>query len=82
MRISRGVIIETAGLDMKTEKPYKHISKPITIGIGVWIGSNAIILGGVEIGKNSIIGAGTVVTKNVPPNSIIVGLGNRIIEHK
>lgn len=73
VRISRGVIIETAGLNLTVPPPYPHVSKEITIGDGVWIASNAVILGGVTIGENSIIGAGAVVSKNVPPNSIMVG---------
>jgi maltose O-acetyltransferase len=72
VRISRGVIIETAGLDLSQPVPYPHTSKEITIEDGVWIASNAIILGGVTIGANSIIGAGAVVSKNVAPNSILV----------
>src|SRR5690242_893575 len=47
VRISRGVIIETAGLNLAVAPPYPHVSKEITIGDGVWIASNAIILGGV-----------------------------------
>jgi maltose O-acetyltransferase len=73
VRISRGVIIETAGLDLSQPVPYPHISKEIIIEDGVWIASNAIILGGVTIGANSIIGAGAVVSKDVKPNSIMVG---------
>lgn len=78
-RISRGVIVETAGLNLKAKQPYPHTSKPIKIGNGVWIASNAIILGGVIIGDNSIIGAGVVITKNVAEGSVVVGNGNRII---
>lgn len=73
VRISRGVIIETAGLDLSQPAPYPHISKEIIIEDGVWIASNAIILGGVTVGSNSIIGAGAVVSKSVPPKSIMVG---------
>jgi acetyltransferase-like isoleucine patch superfamily enzyme len=73
VRISRGVVIETAGLDLTKPTPYPHTSKSITIEDGVWIASNAIILGGLTIGANSIIGAGVVVSKNVAPNSIMVG---------
>ncbi len=40
---------------------------------GVSIGSNATIMCGIEIGENAIVGAGSVVTKNVAPNSIVVG---------
>ena len=76
-RISRGVVIETAGLDLSTKPPYKHYSKPIVIEDGVWIASNAIILGGVTIGENSIIGAGAVVTKSVMKNEVIVGIAGR-----
>jgi len=72
VRISRGVIIETAGLNLNEAPPYPHTSKEITIGDGVWIASNAIILGGVTIGNNAIIGAGAVVSKDVPANSIMV----------
>ncbi|PKB42614.1 maltose O-acetyltransferase [Cellulophaga sp. RHA19] len=78
--VSKGVIIETAGLDFKSNSiPYKHKGKEITIGDNVWIGARAIILGGVHIGKDSIIGAGVVVSKTVPPNHILVGQQSRII---
>jgi maltose O-acetyltransferase len=73
VRISRGVVIETAGLDLTQPPPYKHISKPIVIEDGVWIASNAVILGGVTIGRNAIIGAGAVVTKNVDAFSVFAG---------
>ena len=46
--------------------------KSVLVEDGVSIGSNVTILP-VKIGKNSIIGAGAVVTKDVPPNSIVVG---------
>lgn len=48
---------------------------------GVSIGSNATILP-VRIGKNSLIGAGSVVTRNVPPNSVVVGNPARIIKKR
>jgi maltose O-acetyltransferase len=82
VRISRGTIIETAGLDFSVPAPYKHISKPIIIEDGVWIASNVIILGGVTIGKGSIVGAGVVITKDIAPHSIIVGSSNRLLEKK
>lgn len=78
--VSKYVTIETAGLDLNAGPPYgSHLSKAIVIEDGVWIGTNAIILGGVTIGKRSIIGAGTVITKDVAENSIIVGSPNRVI---
>jgi len=46
--------------------------KGITIEDDCWIGCNCIILDGVTIGHGSVIAAGTVVTKDVPPNSIVI----------
>ena len=37
------------------------------------ISAGAKVIGGVIIGENCIIGANAVVTKNIPPNSIVVG---------
>jgi sugar O-acyltransferase (sialic acid O-acetyltransferase NeuD family) len=50
------------------------ISGNVKIGDGTLIGSGAIILPGVQIGTNCKIGAGAVVTKNIPDNSIAVGV--------
>ncbi|MEM2117344.1 MAG: acyltransferase [Thermoplasmata archaeon] len=50
------------------------IKKPVKIGNNVWIGSGAIILEGVTIGDGAIIGAGSVVTKDVPSNTVVVGI--------
>lgn len=53
---------------------------PVHIGSKVWIGDNAIILGGVNVGDGSIIGANSVVTKDVPPYSIVAGAPARVIK--
>ena len=45
----------------------------------VSIGANATIICGITIGENSIIGAGSVVTKDVPPDSIVVGNPAKVI---
>ncbi len=54
-------------------------AKPITIGDNVWLGGGAIVLAGVSVGENAIVGAGAVVTKDVPPNSVVVGNPARIV---
>ena len=38
------------------------------------IGINSSILGGVEIGQSAYVGVGAIVTKDIPPNSIVVGV--------
>ena len=40
---------------------------------GASIGGNATILPGLTIGMNAMVGAGAVVTRDVPPNAIVVG---------
>jgi maltose O-acetyltransferase len=81
VRISRDVIIETAGLDFVTRPPpYTHSSHPIEIGNGVWIGARAIILGGVSIGDHAVIAAGAVVTKSVPARRVVGGVPARILK--
>ena len=43
------------------------------IGNNVLIGTNALVLGKISIGDNATVGAGAVVTKDVPPNTVVVG---------
>lgn len=59
-----------------TKKGAIHIKE------GVWIGSFAIILGGVTIGKHSVVGAGSVVTKDVPEYTLVAGNPARIIKQR
>jgi acetyltransferase-like isoleucine patch superfamily enzyme len=77
VHLSKGVYVETAGLDFSAPLPYPHVSKPIIIGEGVWIGAEAMILGGVTIGAGCIIGAGAVISKDVPPRTIVTGQPTR-----
>ena len=50
-----------------------------TISDNVTIGAGAKILGPIIIGKNAKIGANSVVTKNIPPNTTVVGIPARIL---
>jgi acetyltransferase-like isoleucine patch superfamily enzyme len=45
----------------------------------VWIGAQAIILGGVRIGAAAIVGAGSVVNQDIPPNAIFAGNPGRVV---
>ncbi|MDT3326081.1 MAG: serine acetyltransferase [Bacillota bacterium] len=47
----------------------------------VFIGAGAKIIGGLTIGSNVKVGANAVVTKDVPPNHIVVGY-NKILEKR
>lgn len=48
---------------------------------GASIGANATILPGLTIGKKSMIAAGAVVTKDVPPNALVMGNPARIVRY-
>ncbi len=49
------------------------MSKPVSIGNGVWLGANVTILPGVEIGQKVVVGAGSGGTRNVEPYTSALG---------
>jgi serine O-acetyltransferase len=49
-----------------------------TLGDHVMVGAGAKILGGFTIGAGSRIGAGSVVVREVPENSVVVGVPGRV----
>lgn len=64
----------------RNQIPDLEITKPIVVGNNVYIGNNVIILPGVTIGNNVVIGAGAVVSKDIPDNSVAVGVPARVIK--
>ena len=53
--------------------PNAALAGEINVGENVFVGTNATILPGLSIGRNSCVGAGAVVTKDVPPDVVVVG---------
>ena len=60
--------------------PNSDLFGKIKIGDNVHIGMNCIIMPNVKIGNNCIIGCSAVVTKDIPDNSIAVGVPAKVIE--
>ena len=61
-----------------------HCTDDVTtiIGNDVWIASRCVILQGVKIGDGAVIGAGAVVTKDVPENTIVIGVPARFYKKR
>jgi acetyltransferase-like isoleucine patch superfamily enzyme len=59
-------------------KQYPQTFARTIVRRGASLGANSTILPGVEIGAGAMVGAGAVVTRDVPPNAIVVGNPARI----
>ena len=68
------IFFEEWGLDAANVADAWDNKGDIVIGNDVWIGFEAVILGGVTVGDGSVVGARTVVTKDVPPYTIVGGV--------
>jgi serine O-acetyltransferase len=68
--IYQGVTLGGTSLEKRKRHP--------TIGDNVVIGSGAKILGPFRVGDNSRIGSGSVVVKEVPSNSVVVGIPGQV----
>jgi acetyltransferase-like isoleucine patch superfamily enzyme len=53
--------------------------RDIKIGVGCYIGGNAIIIGPVTIGNYVTISAGAVVTKSIPDRAFVAGVPAKVI---
>lgn len=54
-------------------------SGEVVIGNNIYFGRDVTILKGVHIGDNCIIGAGSIITKDIPSNSVAVGVPCKVI---
>lgn len=60
----------------------KDLLLPTKIGRDVWIGANAVVLGGVTIGDGAVVAAGAVVTKNVESGAVVAGSPARLLRKR
>lgn len=61
---------------------HKDQEERVYIGNDVWVGSHALICGGVHVGNGACIAAGAVVVKDVPPYSIVGGVPAKVIRYR
>ena len=57
-------------------------SKPVTVGNGVWLCGQCVLLKGSSVGNNSVVGFRAVVTKNFPSDVVIAGNPARVVKSK
>ena len=57
-------------------------SKPVTVGNGVWLCGQCVLLKGSGVGNNSVVGFRAVVTKTFPANVVIAGNPARVVKSK
>ncbi|MBR1592531.1 MAG: acyltransferase [Ruminococcus sp.] len=53
---------------------------PVVIGSHVWVAPNSKIMKGVTVGEGTVIGSNTLITRDVPPNSLAVGMPGRVVK--
>jgi acetyltransferase-like isoleucine patch superfamily enzyme len=71
--------ISKTGSERKISVPRQW--RDIVIRKGVWIASNATIIGPCEIGENSVIGACSLVIGDVLPNCLYAGIPAKLVRH-
>ena len=67
-------------LDAAIRREEREFALPITVGNDVWFGGGVKVLPGVTIGDNVVIGAGSVVSRDIPSNSMAVGVPARVVK--
>ena len=50
-----------------------------TIGDRVWIGPNAVVVGGVTLHADSAVSANSLITRDVPAGAVVVGVPARVV---
>jgi serine O-acetyltransferase len=64
--------VTLGGTSLKREKRHP------TLGDHVVVGTGAAVIGAITIGAGTRIGAGSVVVRDVPPDSVVVGVPGRV----
>lgn len=65
------------GVTIGQQNRGKNTGFPV-IGDEVWIGANAVIVGGIAVGNNVLIAPNSYVNFNVPENSVVMGNPGKI----
>ena len=81
VHVGAGVTVghDTELADYVTLLPGCTVAGGCRIGTGSTIGAGATVIDSISIGANSMVGAGAVVVRDVPENTVVVGVPARIL---
>lgn len=65
--------VKQCGTSFVSQELFDETTPPAQIGNDVWIGTGALLVGGITVGDGAVIAAGAVVTKDVAPYTIVAG---------
>jgi serine O-acetyltransferase len=65
--------VTLGGTSLKRDKRHPTLERNVVVGTG------AAVIGAITLGEGTRVGAGSVVVKDVPPNSVVVGVPGRVI---
>lgn len=74
------LVLNRMGLKDRKGGAFRERIGCIEIGDNVFVGANTTILYDVRIGNNVIIGAGSIVNRDIPDNSVAVGIPARVVD--
>jgi len=63
--------------DYVSINPAATISGEVVVQARALVGAGAIVLQGLTVGSDTVVGAGSVVTKDVPDDSVVIGVPGR-----
>jgi len=65
--------------DARMRRDLWEKATPITIGDDCWLGAGVLVMPGVTVGDRCVLAAGTVVTKDIPDDSLVMGVPGRVV---
>jgi acetyltransferase-like isoleucine patch superfamily enzyme len=77
-RIGDNVFVGPAAVFTNDPYPLSDKMIGVTVEDGAMICAGSVLKAGINIGKNSVVAMGAVVTKDVPPNTVVVGIPARV----
>ena len=72
--LHQGVVVGQAGRGERKGAP--------SLGDRVYVGANAVLIGGITLGDDVAVGAGAVVTRSVPSRAVVAGNPARILSYE